>query len=214
MKQCVAVGMLIQGCETKLLLNVDVRPNHKQSRVCTVKRTATSFFFFKVVCRLIQCINKQFVIIKMSKCNQWRPARTEKWKITLICVACVFVIGAGPSEAEINHQALLEGNISTEVCLSVLDVLSLFTQCFKVSTHTRTHTHTHTPLTQQLPYTGSLCVRVCDRISCWTAKVTTPWWRRCLMFTWLSSKSANQKLPSNMCSPASELLLTRYVVHV
>uniref|UniRef100_A0A8C6W0M9 Dedicator of cytokinesis 11 n=1 Tax=Nothobranchius furzeri TaxID=105023 RepID=A0A8C6W0M9_NOTFU len=39
--------------------------------------------------------------------------------------------GMGPSEAEIHHQSLLEGNISTEVCLSVLDVLSLFTQCFK-----------------------------------------------------------------------------------
>uniref|UniRef100_A0A8C4ISG4 Dedicator of cytokinesis 11 n=1 Tax=Dicentrarchus labrax TaxID=13489 RepID=A0A8C4ISG4_DICLA len=39
--------------------------------------------------------------------------------------------GTGPSEAEIHHQALLEGNISTEVCLSVLDVLSLFTHCFK-----------------------------------------------------------------------------------
>uniref|UniRef100_A0A8C4ISB3 Dedicator of cytokinesis 11 n=1 Tax=Dicentrarchus labrax TaxID=13489 RepID=A0A8C4ISB3_DICLA len=33
--------------------------------------------------------------------------------------------------SEIHHQALLEGNISTEVCLSVLDVLSLFTHCFK-----------------------------------------------------------------------------------
>uniref|UniRef100_A0A8D3CFD7 Dedicator of cytokinesis 11 n=1 Tax=Scophthalmus maximus TaxID=52904 RepID=A0A8D3CFD7_SCOMX len=43
----------------------------------------------------------------------------------------VCVLGTGPSEAEIHHQALLEGNISTEVCLSVLDVLSLFTQCFK-----------------------------------------------------------------------------------
>uniref|UniRef100_A0A3Q2Q471 Dedicator of cytokinesis 11 n=1 Tax=Fundulus heteroclitus TaxID=8078 RepID=A0A3Q2Q471_FUNHE len=40
-------------------------------------------------------------------------------------------MGTGPSEAEIHHQALLEGNISTEVCLSVLDVLSLFSQCFK-----------------------------------------------------------------------------------
>ncbi|XP_053717211.1 dedicator of cytokinesis protein 11 isoform X4 [Synchiropus splendidus] len=40
-------------------------------------------------------------------------------------------IGTGPSEAEIHHLALLEGNISTEVCLSVLDVLALFCQCFK-----------------------------------------------------------------------------------
>lgn len=37
----------------------------------------------------------------------------------------------GSTEAEINHQALLEGNISTEACLIVLDVLSLFTQSFK-----------------------------------------------------------------------------------
>uniref|UniRef100_A0A8C5BJJ2 Dedicator of cytokinesis 11 n=1 Tax=Gadus morhua TaxID=8049 RepID=A0A8C5BJJ2_GADMO len=39
--------------------------------------------------------------------------------------------GNGLSEAEVHHQAVLEGNISTEVCLTVLDVLSLFTQCFK-----------------------------------------------------------------------------------
>uniref|UniRef100_A0A671LQ05 Netrin 4 n=1 Tax=Sinocyclocheilus anshuiensis TaxID=1608454 RepID=A0A671LQ05_9TELE len=32
---------------------------------------------------------------------------------------------------ETNHQSLLEGNMSTEACLTVLDVLSLFTQCFK-----------------------------------------------------------------------------------
>uniref|UniRef100_A0A4W5JU34 DOCKER domain-containing protein n=1 Tax=Hucho hucho TaxID=62062 RepID=A0A4W5JU34_9TELE len=41
------------------------------------------------------------------------------------------MIRAGPSEAEVHHQALLEGSISTETCLSVLDILSLFIQCFK-----------------------------------------------------------------------------------
>ncbi|XP_029609786.1 dedicator of cytokinesis protein 11 [Salmo trutta] len=40
-------------------------------------------------------------------------------------------IGAGPSEVEVHHQALLEGSIATEACLSVLDILSLFIQCFK-----------------------------------------------------------------------------------
>uniref|UniRef100_A0AAY4EL37 Dedicator of cytokinesis 11 n=1 Tax=Denticeps clupeoides TaxID=299321 RepID=A0AAY4EL37_9TELE len=35
------------------------------------------------------------------------------------------------SEAELQHQALLEGNISTEVCLTVLDILSSFTINFK-----------------------------------------------------------------------------------
>uniref|UniRef100_A0A8C5B940 Dedicator of cytokinesis 11 n=1 Tax=Gadus morhua TaxID=8049 RepID=A0A8C5B940_GADMO len=40
-------------------------------------------------------------------------------------------LNIGTSGAEVHHQAVLEGNISTEVCLTVLDVLSLFTQCFK-----------------------------------------------------------------------------------
>lgn len=43
------------------------------------------------------------------------------------------VSGGGSTEAEVNHQALLEGNISTEACLIVLDTLSLFMQSFKVT---------------------------------------------------------------------------------
>ncbi|XP_044308588.1 dedicator of cytokinesis protein 11 isoform X3 [Varanus komodoensis] len=39
--------------------------------------------------------------------------------------------GAGTSEADIVHQALLEGNTATEVALTVLDALSFFTQCFR-----------------------------------------------------------------------------------
>ncbi|XP_014742591.1 PREDICTED: dedicator of cytokinesis protein 11 isoform X6 [Sturnus vulgaris] len=38
---------------------------------------------------------------------------------------------ASTSEADIVHQALLEGNIATEVCLTVLDTISFFTQSFK-----------------------------------------------------------------------------------
>ncbi|NWW50673.1 DOC11 protein, partial [Pedionomus torquatus] len=37
----------------------------------------------------------------------------------------------GTSEADIVHQALLEGNIATEVCLIILDTISFFTQSFK-----------------------------------------------------------------------------------
>uniref|UniRef100_A0A8C1M3E6 Dedicator of cytokinesis 11 n=1 Tax=Cyprinus carpio TaxID=7962 RepID=A0A8C1M3E6_CYPCA len=40
-------------------------------------------------------------------------------------------MAGGATEAETNHQSLLEGNMSTEACLTVLDVLSLFTQSFK-----------------------------------------------------------------------------------
>ncbi|XP_038831645.1 dedicator of cytokinesis protein 11-like [Salvelinus namaycush] len=52
-------------------------------------------------------------------------------QFSTIETALTLNIGAGPSEAEVHHQALLEGSISTEACLSVLDVLSLFIQCFK-----------------------------------------------------------------------------------
>ncbi|XP_039210727.1 dedicator of cytokinesis protein 11 isoform X1 [Crotalus tigris] len=38
---------------------------------------------------------------------------------------------AGTSEADIVHQALLEGNLATEVTLTVLDTITFFTQCFK-----------------------------------------------------------------------------------
>ncbi|XP_075797269.1 dedicator of cytokinesis protein 11 isoform X2 [Pelodiscus sinensis] len=38
---------------------------------------------------------------------------------------------AGTSEADIVHQALLEGNTATEVSLTVLDTISFFTECFK-----------------------------------------------------------------------------------
>lgn len=42
------------------------------------------------------------------------------------------ILGGGSTEAELNHHALLEGNISTEACLIVLDTLSFFIQSFKV----------------------------------------------------------------------------------
>uniref|UniRef100_A0A4W6D364 Dedicator of cytokinesis 11 n=1 Tax=Lates calcarifer TaxID=8187 RepID=A0A4W6D364_LATCA len=69
-------------------------------------------------------------LMKTCTCQQL-PHTVSLCSFVPVCVCvCVFV-GTGPSEAEIHHQALLEGNISTEVCLSVLDVLALFTQCFK-----------------------------------------------------------------------------------
>ncbi|XP_042336149.1 dedicator of cytokinesis protein 11 isoform X2 [Sceloporus undulatus] len=42
-----------------------------------------------------------------------------------------FTLNHSSSEADILHQALLEGNTATEVSLTVLDTISFFTQCFK-----------------------------------------------------------------------------------
>ncbi|XP_046904810.1 LOW QUALITY PROTEIN: dedicator of cytokinesis protein 11 [Hypomesus transpacificus] len=57
--------------------------------------------------------------------------QTKMQQFSTMDTSLTLNIGMGPSEAEVHHQAVLEGNISTEACLSVLDFLSLFTQNFK-----------------------------------------------------------------------------------
>ncbi|XP_017295224.1 dedicator of cytokinesis protein 11 isoform X2 [Kryptolebias marmoratus] len=83
------------------------------------------------------CVSKLF---SSDRKSQTMPAirshrgsliQTKMHQLSTMETSFTLNMGTGPSEAEIHHQALLEGNISTEVCLSVLDVLSLFTQCFK-----------------------------------------------------------------------------------
>ncbi|KAM4794641.1 dedicator of cytokinesis protein 9 isoform 2-T2 [Rhinophrynus dorsalis] len=49
----------------------------------------------------------------------------------------------GHSDADILHQSLLEANIATEVCLTILDTLSLFTMAFK---NQLVADHGHNPL--------------------------------------------------------------------
>lgn len=41
------------------------------------------------------------------------------------------------TEADVSSQCLLEANVSTEVCLTVLDTLSIFIMGFKVSDQVR-----------------------------------------------------------------------------
>ncbi|XP_069015259.1 dedicator of cytokinesis protein 11 isoform X1 [Embiotoca jacksoni] len=65
------------------------------------------------------------------RCNRASFMQTKIHQFSTMEASLTLNIGTGATEAEIHHQALLEGNISTEVSLSVLDVLSLFTQCFK-----------------------------------------------------------------------------------
>uniref|UniRef100_A0A671XXX5 Dedicator of cytokinesis 11 n=1 Tax=Sparus aurata TaxID=8175 RepID=A0A671XXX5_SPAAU len=83
------------------------------------------------------CVSKLFSSDRKSqtmpamRCNRASLMQTKIQQFSTMEASLTLNIGTGPSEAEIHHQALLEGNMSTEVCLSVLDVLSLFTQCFK-----------------------------------------------------------------------------------
>ncbi|KAL0614616.1 Dedicator of cytokinesis protein 9, partial [Plecturocebus cupreus] len=58
----------------------------------------------------------------------------EQQKPTGNRILCRFVpitTGYGHSDADVLHQSLLEANIATEVCLTALDTLSLFTLAFK-----------------------------------------------------------------------------------
>ncbi|XP_077339106.1 dedicator of cytokinesis protein 9 isoform X6 [Lithobates pipiens] len=55
--------------------------------------------------------------------------------------------GYGHSDADILHQSLLEANIATEVCLTILDTLSLFTMAFKNQLFAD---HGHNPLMKKV----------------------------------------------------------------
>lgn len=51
----------------------------------------------------------------------------------LYCLSYDFCAVYSHTEADVSSQCLLEANVSTEVCLTVLDTLSIFIMGFKVS---------------------------------------------------------------------------------
>lgn len=74
----------------------------------------------------VKCKGRSLSISAWRSCGSWGAEHC----FLLICFPSA---DTGTSEADIVHQALLEGNIATEVCLTVLDTISFFTQSFKVS---------------------------------------------------------------------------------
>uniref|UniRef100_A0A8D2NKG2 Dedicator of cytokinesis 9 n=1 Tax=Zonotrichia albicollis TaxID=44394 RepID=A0A8D2NKG2_ZONAL len=56
-------------------------------------------------------------------------------------------VGYGHSDADVLHQSLLEANVATEVCITILDTLSLFTMAFKNQLLTD---HGHNPLMKKV----------------------------------------------------------------
>ncbi|MEJ1276833.1 dedicator of cytokinesis 11 [Cricetulus griseus] len=62
--------------------------------------------------------------------------RLDQYEIRNLLMCYLYIVkmiseGSATTEADIFHQALLEGNTATEVSLTVLDTISFFTQCFK-----------------------------------------------------------------------------------
>uniref|UniRef100_A0A7N6BF36 Dedicator of cytokinesis 11 n=1 Tax=Anabas testudineus TaxID=64144 RepID=A0A7N6BF36_ANATE len=87
--------------------------------------------FLKVCMSKLFSPDRKSQTMPAMRCNRASFMQTKIHQFGTMEASLTLNIGTGPSEAEIHHQALLEGNISTEVCLSVLDVLSFFTQCLK-----------------------------------------------------------------------------------
>uniref|UniRef100_A0A4W4EVY2 Dedicator of cytokinesis 11 n=1 Tax=Electrophorus electricus TaxID=8005 RepID=A0A4W4EVY2_ELEEL len=84
---------------------------------------------------LLECpecwLSKVFTSDRKSQTLPVMRGRSSLLQASLQQLSTVEASHTLSTEAEINHQALLEGNISTEACLIVLDTLSLFTQSFR-----------------------------------------------------------------------------------
>lgn len=62
------------------------------------------------------------------------PPYCLKWFFLYVfCLSYSFCAVYSHTEADVSSQCLLEANVSTEVCLTVLDTLSIFIMGFKVS---------------------------------------------------------------------------------
>uniref|UniRef100_A0A8C8VNC5 Dedicator of cytokinesis 11 n=1 Tax=Pelusios castaneus TaxID=367368 RepID=A0A8C8VNC5_9SAUR len=79
-----------------------------------------------------------YYFLKVGQESSWNrnPACVQPPRLHAVQQGSVAFIyfpfpGAGTSEADIVHQALLEGNTATEVSLTVLDTISFFSQCFR-----------------------------------------------------------------------------------
>uniref|UniRef100_A0A8C3K4M2 Dedicator of cytokinesis 11 n=1 Tax=Calidris pygmaea TaxID=425635 RepID=A0A8C3K4M2_9CHAR len=116
---------------------------HQNCRSCVVPQGYSHYFFrklFSTRSSVSHCSRlDQFEIRTLLMCYLYIVKMiSEGWCILLTgsVERCFLMIrflsaDAGTSEADIVHQALLEGNIATEVCLTILDTISFFTQSFK-----------------------------------------------------------------------------------
>lgn len=57
---------------------------------------------------------------------------SQELRVKQLQLSCVSSSAYSHSDADVLNQSLLEANIATEVCLTVLDTLSIFIMGFKV----------------------------------------------------------------------------------
>lgn len=76
---------------------------------------------------LCQYINMSVATILLKSFCVYVRAR-----VCVFCLSYSFCAVYCHTEADVSNQCLLEANVSTEVCLTVLDTLSIFIMGFKV----------------------------------------------------------------------------------
>lgn len=100
----------------------------------------SSVFFFFLLIEEINEIDqtkalwfyKLFINMPVNTVILWNILLgTENW-LTCLCTFILYFIG-NSNEIDIVHHVDTEANIATEVCLTILDLLSLFTQVHQVN---------------------------------------------------------------------------------
>uniref|UniRef100_A0A8B9TV13 Dedicator of cytokinesis 11 n=1 Tax=Anas platyrhynchos TaxID=8839 RepID=A0A8B9TV13_ANAPL len=154
------VGMLLREASVALQDNYDIRYTaisvlknllikhafdnryqHKVSHILLAFKCKVLEFYEKSYIRILdlaRCTEGVLITIRRSstRSSVSHCSRLDQFEIRTLLMCYLYIVkmiseGAGTSEADIVHQALLEGNIATEVCLTVLDTISFFTQSFK-----------------------------------------------------------------------------------
>uniref|UniRef100_A0A8B9TUF1 Dedicator of cytokinesis 11 n=1 Tax=Anas platyrhynchos TaxID=8839 RepID=A0A8B9TUF1_ANAPL len=131
----------------------DNRYQHKVSHILLAFKCKVLEFYEKSYIRILDLARCTEGVLITACCCIWNVldllstglhvtssvshcSRLDQFEIRTLLMCYLYIVkmiseGAGTSEADIVHQALLEGNIATEVCLTVLDTISFFTQSFK-----------------------------------------------------------------------------------
>ncbi|XP_053311319.1 dedicator of cytokinesis protein 9 isoform X11 [Spea bombifrons] len=108
------------------------------------KATATELMDFFTICEV--CLH-QFQYMGKRYIARTGMMHARLQQLSSLDNSLTFNHSYGHSDADILHQSLLEANIATEVCLTILDTLSLFTMAFK---NQLVADHGHNPLMKKV----------------------------------------------------------------
>uniref|UniRef100_A0A671GAU0 Dedicator of cytokinesis 11 n=1 Tax=Rhinolophus ferrumequinum TaxID=59479 RepID=A0A671GAU0_RHIFE len=134
------VGLLLRETSIALQDNYEIR----YTAISVIKNLLIKHAFdtrYQHKVRIDNIVHKSSVFILQTRQSSTRSSvsqynRLDQYEIRSLLMCYLYIVkmiseGSTTTEADIFHQALLEGNTATEVSLTVLDTISFFTQCFK-----------------------------------------------------------------------------------